>query len=130
MRWTRRCCRRTAPTRTAKSCGPDAPTLVSSLRVMIRKRRWQESPVTGESTKETVKTIAQGMLECFGEPVVTNSCVYFYFTREAMGATGTRHSLRPLLSRGNVRMTRAPRGPREGGLAPREFDLPGNSLAV
>jgi hypothetical protein len=25
------------------------------------KRRWQKSPVTGESTKETVKTIAQGM---------------------------------------------------------------------
>jgi hypothetical protein len=23
------------------------------------------------------KTIAQGMSECFGEPVVTNSCVYF-----------------------------------------------------
>ena len=91
------------PMRTAKSCGPDAPTLVSSLRVMIRKRRWQESPVTGESTKETVKTIAQGMLECFGEPVVTNSCVYFYFTREAMGATGTRHSLRPLFFEGRFR---------------------------
>jgi hypothetical protein len=32
MRWTRRCCRRTASTRTAKSCGPDIATLVSSLR--------------------------------------------------------------------------------------------------
>src|SRR5712671_6879579 len=47
--------------RTAKSCGPDAPTLASSWRVN-RKRRWQTSMVTGESTKETVKTIAQGML--------------------------------------------------------------------
>jgi hypothetical protein len=36
--------------RTAKSCGPDAPTLASSLR-FTRRRRWQESPVTGESTK-------------------------------------------------------------------------------
>jgi hypothetical protein len=44
---------------TAKSCGPDAPTLVSSWRVS-RKRRWQPSMVTGESTKETVKTIACG----------------------------------------------------------------------
>ena len=52
--------RRTALKRTAKSCGPDAPTLVSSWRVN-RKRRWQPSMVTGESTKETVKTIAQGM---------------------------------------------------------------------
>ena len=47
--------------RTAKSCGPDAPTLESSLWRQLRRRRWQESPVTGESTKETVKTIARGM---------------------------------------------------------------------
>ncbi len=57
--------------RTAKSCGPDAPTLASRLRMLcrpyrasdttsVRKRRWQESPVTEESTKETVKTIACG----------------------------------------------------------------------
>jgi hypothetical protein len=29
--------------------------------MMSRRRRWQTSPITGESTKETVKTIAQGM---------------------------------------------------------------------
>jgi hypothetical protein len=45
---------------TAKSCGPDAPTLESSRWRQLRRRRWQKSPVTGESTKETVKTIAQG----------------------------------------------------------------------
>jgi hypothetical protein len=55
---------------TAKSCGPDAPTLVSSWRVN-RKRRWQTSMVTGESTKETVKTIARGKPVELGEPVVT-----------------------------------------------------------
>jgi len=32
----------------------------------FRRRRWQTSPITEESTKETVKTIAQGMP---GEPV-------------------------------------------------------------
>jgi hypothetical protein len=101
MRWTRRRCRRTAPTRTAKSCGPDAPTLASSLRMMICKRRWQKSPVTGESTKETVKTIAQGMSECFGEPVVTTLVCFITFPREAAGATGTRHSLRPLFFEGH-----------------------------
>jgi hypothetical protein len=37
---------------------------------------WQESPVTKESAKETVKTIAQGRPDCFGVPVVTNSCVF------------------------------------------------------
>jgi hypothetical protein len=42
------CRRRTALRRTAKSCGPDAPTLASSWRRQLRRRRWQESPVTGE----------------------------------------------------------------------------------
>jgi|SRR5580704_16287577 hypothetical protein len=37
--------------RTAKSCGPDAPTLASSWRKVFRRRQWQESPVTGESAK-------------------------------------------------------------------------------
>jgi hypothetical protein len=36
-----------------------------------------------------------------GEPVVTNSRV-FYTTREAAGASDTRHSLRPLFSEGHV----------------------------
>jgi len=35
-----------------------------------RGRRGQESPVPGESTKETVKTIAQGMPVDLAEPVV------------------------------------------------------------
>jgi hypothetical protein len=43
--------RRAALLRTAKSCGPDAPTLASSLQVVTCRRRWQKSPVTGESTK-------------------------------------------------------------------------------
>jgi hypothetical protein len=33
----------------------------------FRRRRWQKSPVTGESTKETVKTIAQGRPGYSGE---------------------------------------------------------------
>jgi len=81
--------------RTAKSCGPDAPTLVSSWRKPFRRWRWQTSPVTGESTKETVKTIARGMPGDSGVTVVTNARV-FYTTRAAAGASGARHSLRPL----------------------------------
>jgi hypothetical protein len=54
-----RACRTKALARTVKSCGPDAPTLVSSFGNFCR-RRWQKSPVTEESTKETVKTIARG----------------------------------------------------------------------
>ena len=35
--------------RTAKTCGPDTPTLVSSSRSKLRGRWWQESPVARES---------------------------------------------------------------------------------
>jgi hypothetical protein len=41
--------RRERRLRTAKSCGPDAPTLASSFAEVSARRRWQESPVTGES---------------------------------------------------------------------------------
>jgi len=38
--------------RTAKTCGPDAPTPASSLRkANFRKRRWQQSPIAEESTE-------------------------------------------------------------------------------
>ena len=97
--------------RTAKPCGPDAPTLASSLRDgdvspngpdTPRKRRWQKSPVTEESAEETVKTIAQGMPGYPGEPVA-NTRVLSTFAHEAAGAAGIRHSLRPLILRDTVR---------------------------
>jgi hypothetical protein len=43
------------------------------------------------------KTIARGMSVDPSEPVVTTLVCLFYFAREAAGAAGTRHSLRPLL---------------------------------
>src|SRR5260370_3497630 len=47
----------------------------------------------------TVKTIARGMPGDPGVTVVTNARVY-YTTRGAAGASGARHSLRPLMFRG------------------------------
>jgi hypothetical protein len=46
------CYRRERPKRTAKSCGPDTPTLVSSFWEAKASwgRRWQKSPVAGEGT--------------------------------------------------------------------------------
>jgi hypothetical protein len=38
-------------------------------------------PIAGESTKETVKTIAQGMPGVSGVTVVTNSRVFLHYTR-------------------------------------------------
>jgi len=37
----------------------------------IARGRWQQARLTGESTEEAVKTIAQGMPAFSGEPVVT-----------------------------------------------------------
>src|SRR5436190_4809736 len=42
--------RRTRAWRTAKTCGPDTATLVSSFCVSPQRRWWQESPFTREST--------------------------------------------------------------------------------
>src|SRR5258707_6369544 len=53
-----------------------------------------QAMVTGESAKETVKTIAQGMPVDPAKPVVTAAC--FFCCRRAMGEAITRHSLRPL----------------------------------
>jgi hypothetical protein len=55
--------------RTAKSCGPDAPALASSWRkhvgptgsgCALSASDGDNKPITGESTKEAVKTIACG----------------------------------------------------------------------
>src|SRR5262245_59482800 len=95
--------------RTAKPRGPDPPTLGSSLQ------DGDVGPNGPDTTQATVarkpghrgergvsrKPIAQGMPDCFGEPVVTNSCA-FYVAHEAAGASITRHSLRPLIIRGTT----------------------------
>jgi len=49
-----------------------------------------KKPVTGESTKKPVKTIARGMPDCTGVTVVTNSCAFYSLharlrTRSASG---------------------------------------------
>jgi hypothetical protein len=92
---------------------------------IFRLRRWQTSPVTGESAKETVKTIARGMPGDSGVTVVTTLVCFSHFAREAAGASRARHSLRPLLAEG---------GRFEAKLAWRRGEIAGvwlmNSLAV
>ncbi len=84
------------PKRTAKSCRSGAPMLASSLREEAQatvsnkpghrgEREVSRKPLRGECRVES------------GVTVVTNSCVCF-FTHEAAGALGIRHSLRPLFS--------------------------------
>src|SRR5579872_3671146 len=72
--------------RTAKSCGPDIPTLISgATRERCHPRR-QISPVSGASTKDTVKTIRAGnagRLRCDRGDF---ACVLFHFAHKATGA--------------------------------------------
>jgi hypothetical protein len=54
---------------------------------------------TEQSTKETVKTVRAGKAGDFRLTCGDYACVLFIFAREAMGASGTRLSLRPLFVR-------------------------------
>jgi hypothetical protein len=88
MRWTRAARLTRAPVlRTAKPCGPDAPTLASSRAEVSARRWWQTSPVTRESAEKTVKTIACGNAGCPGVLVVTNACA-FYLCARGCGCSG------------------------------------------
>jgi len=54
---------------------PDAGVKLAEI---FCRRQWQESPVTGESAKETVKTIARGKPVESGVTVVTTSCAHLF----------------------------------------------------
>jgi len=72
--------------RTAKSRGPDIPTLISNWRdhppVMVARK--PGSP--GRARRKPLKPFAQGRPIAKGVPVVTEACVSFRFARKAMGA--------------------------------------------
>jgi hypothetical protein len=73
------------------------------------KSRTPAVPIAGESTKETVKTIARGMPGDFRCDRGDYARVLFYFAREAAGAASARHSLRPLSSEGRTFMAKLAR---------------------
>jgi hypothetical protein len=93
--------RRAMPWRTTKSCGPGAPGLALSLRVMIPQATVTMRSRTPGRARSSVNTIAQGRPDVSVEPVVTNSCAFFA-AHEAAGAASARSSLRPLLSRDKI----------------------------
>jgi hypothetical protein len=74
--------RRTAPKRTAKSCGPGAPTLAPSRVVTSRAMMGARKPGSPGRSRISRNTIAQGMPDDLAEPVVTAAC--FLFCRRAM----------------------------------------------
>src|SRR6476646_4615278 len=87
--------------RTAKSCRSDAPMLASSLREEAQATVSNKPGHRGEH-EISRKTIARGMpglLRCTCGDYARVLC--FVSAREAMGALGTRHSLRPLFIEGH-----------------------------
>jgi len=85
---------------------PDAGAKFSWAK-SLRERRWQSSPVTGKSAKETVKTIAQGRPGVSGEPVVDLLVCFFISHARLRVRCRARLSLRPFLE-GHSCKTRAP----------------------
>ena len=72
------------------SCPLDAG--VKSVE-MINRRRWLLSPRHRGEHGAAVQTIAQGVPDRFGKPVVTMLVWFLSFPREAAGAASARHSL-------------------------------------
>ena len=89
---------RATPMRTAKSCGPDLPTLGSSLCATSAQTTVAIKPGTPGRARISRQTVARGMPVAPAEPVVTAAC--FFCCRRAMGAACIRHSPRPLFFEG------------------------------
>ena len=119
--------------RTAKSCGPDAPTLASRLRMLCRSYRvrtqrksasdgGKRARSPGRSRRKPLKPLRAGMPGDSGVLVVARVRFTNPSAHEAAGAAGTRHSPRPLW--GGRFMQRL------GRLAPRERSRMRNYINV
>ncbi len=108
--------------RTAKSCGPDAPTLASSSRMLCRPNRvrtqrkfandgGKRARSPGRVRRKPLKPLRAGMPGDSGVLVVTRVRSTNPSAHETAGAAGTRHSPRPLWAE-NSSTPRAPRAAR------------------
>src|SRR3982074_1496537 len=93
--------------RTGKSCGPDAPTLASSSRMLCRPyrartQRWfagdggKRARSPGRARRKPLKPLRAGMPGDSGVLVVTRVRSTTIIAHETAGALGIRHSPRPL----------------------------------
>ncbi len=100
--------------RTAKSCGPEAAMLASSLREVFAGDGDNKPAHRGEH-EVSRKAIAQGMSECFRSPVCSCAPNAHFLAHETAGAARTRHSLLPLFQEGQrIWKARAKRAARMG----------------
>src|ERR1700752_2584292 len=91
--------------RTAKSCGPDIPTLISSRPRCCRIVACdggKKARLTEEITKEAVKP-SRRECRCAGNTCSDGSSYAFFVRIRGCGCgQNTRHSLRPLISEGRI----------------------------
>ena len=106
--WTKRLLR------TAKSCGSDAPTLVSSRRSNPSATVARKPGHRGEHDISR-KTIAQGVPGVSGVPVYSCALLPTTIAHEAAGASRTRHFPAPFVFKG------VNSGHNSGATAPREI---------
>jgi hypothetical protein len=115
----------------------NAPTSGRRRRVVLMPRRWHhtcgndsasngdnKARSPGRARRKPLKPFAREKPECFGGPVVTNSCA-FYTAREAAGAQSIRLFLRPLFSRDMLHAQLGQHLPREGGCVSVCLVIPG-----
>src|SRR3954466_15319565 len=97
--------------RTAKSGGPDAPTLASSSRkTVIADDGGKRARSPGRARRKPLKPLRGECRAISGVTVVTNARA-FYTTRAAADASGVRHSLRPLNQEGGTFRAKLARNP-------------------
>ena len=96
-----------AATRTAKSCGPDLPTLGSSLCVTSAQATVAKKPGTPRRARISRQTNRAGNAGCFGVPVVTCLRAFFHCTQGCGCVSASGISLRPLSFEGRLRKARA-----------------------
>jgi hypothetical protein len=98
-----------ADLRTAKSCGPDASMVGVKSAELFAGDGDNKARSPGRVRRKPLKPLRAGMPDDPGATVVTNARA-FYTTRAAAGATGTRHSPRPLLGGSFMHNSGASRG--------------------
>jgi len=98
--------RRMTRSRTAKSRGPDTPTLVSSWRCCSRNTLTMVARKPGSPGRARNKpsTHRAGMPEKFRLTCSDYARMLFLIAYEAAGAANTRHSLRPLFVEGRTNL--------------------------
>jgi hypothetical protein len=124
--------RRATPARTAKACGPGAPTLASSFAGSSCEATVAKEPGHRGEHEISCKPPRRECRKCFGEPVVTNSCGFLFPTRgcgcakhPAFPAPSDLRGTSTLQSPGELRRGSAELGDR---VPPRALSLPTGCL--